>query len=354
MPTAVPTDTPLPTPTPEPSPTPTPTPSPTPAVVFINPAAAEGISFITGEQPEDTSRLQRRPYAIKISNDEIAHPRQAGINQADLIVESRVEYSYTRFTAIYQLRDAPRVGPIRSARLVDVELPVIFDAILAFSGAVQPVREMLYQSDFGDHILEQALNGRAFYRDHTWKAPNNLFADTDTLWNVATRRGWNVPPQPTAAWIFSPAPPPGGQPATQVSIPYPVYPVRWVYDAGNGRWWRWTGGEPHIDQADGQQVSAATVVILVANHVKTLILEHGNKPQGQGQKCANCSVQIQLWGEGPAQILRDGQVFVGKWVRPERHSPFRFVDAAGNDIPMKPGNAWWQIVPYEMNVTITP
>ncbi|NOX61447.1 MAG: DUF3048 domain-containing protein [Chloroflexi bacterium] len=346
---APPTDTPIPTDTPTPAPTPTPTPNPD----LIIPANDPGVSKFTGLRPADPSALQRRPLAIKIANDEVAQPRQSGLNKADVIVESRVEFSYTRFTAIYQSQDAPRVGPIRSARLIDLELPVIFDAVLAFSGGVQPVRELIYDSDFGDHVIEQALNGFAFYRDKTWPPPNNLFADTTVLWNLTTNRGWNLPPEDaSAAWIFTEAPPEGGRPAKAVSVPYPVFAVRWVYDEDSGRWLRWAGGEPHIDQADGQQVSAATVVVLGANHVKTLIVEHGTERRGEGQNCINCSVQVQLWGEGPAMILRDGMVYEGKWVRPERHAPFRFVDAQGNDIPLKPGNAWWQVYPLGMDVTV--
>jgi hypothetical protein len=53
-------------------------------------------------------------------------------------------------------------------------------------------------------------------------------------------------------------------------------------------------------------------------------------------------------------VLRDGQVYEGKWVRPDRNSPFRIVDAAGNDLPLKPGVSWWQVVSNDMQVTTAP
>ena len=94
------------------------------------------------------------------------------------------------------------------------------------------------------------------------------------------------------------------------------------------------------------------MVILGANHVPTLIPEQGTKlTQGP---CSNASIEVQLWGEGPAKILRDGRVYEGKWVRPDRHAPFRFVDAQGKDIPLKPGNSWWQIVPMDVKVNVAP
>jgi hypothetical protein len=49
-------------------------------------------------------------------------------------------------------------------------------------------------------------------------------------------------------------------------------------------------------------------------------------------------------------VLRDGRAYEGKWIRPDRHSPFRIVDEEGNDLPLKPGNSWWEIVSPDMQV----
>ena len=356
-PTPAPTDTPAPTPTDTPNPTPTAT--VTPEATVMPTAVPGGVSVterypdlcpFTGLPPTDPADLQRRPLAIKVANQKSVNP-QSGLSEADVVVESRVEFSETRYTAIYHCTTSDRVGSIRSARLIDLDLPVIFDAVLAFSGGVQPVRQKIYESDLGKQVLEQALNGPSFVRDTTIRVPDNLFASTATLWRTVASRAWVRPLKPSAGWAYSVEPPPGGQPATQADIPYPRFAVRWNDDAGAQRWLRSMGGAPHIDRTTGEQISAANVVILGANHVTTLIVEHGTGRQVVNGNCVNCSIEIQLWGEGPATILRDGQRYTGKWLRPERHAPFRFVDANGNDIPLKPGNTWWQVVPLEMSVT---
>jgi hypothetical protein len=308
------------------------------------------VSPFTGLRPSDPAVLNRRPLAIKVANERNVIP-QSGLSKADVVVESRVEFCMTRLTAIFQSQDAPRVGSIRSARLLDIELPVIFDAILAFSGAVGPVREKLYKSDIGNHILEQALNGPSFIRDPNISVPFNLFANTTTLWSTAAKRGWNKsPPDPSAAWAFAEAAPPGGKPASRLDVPYPEFKVAWVYDAASGLWQRWLGGKPHVEKTDGQQLRADNVVVLTANHVQTLIPEHGTTLTSG--PCSNRSIEIQLWGEGPVKILRDGKVYEGKWVRADRHAPFRFLDASGKDIPLKPGNSWWQVVPTDLKVAV--
>jgi hypothetical protein len=315
---------------------------------LIRPSRADGISAFTGLKPQDPTVLDRRPLAIKVDNDPAVVP-QSGLNKADVVVESRKEGCLTRFTAIYQSQDAERVGSVRSARLVDKELPVIFDAVLAFSGAVQPVLNIIRESDIGDTILTQ----RAMFRDPNIAVPFNLFANTRSLWNTVAERGWDTPPEPTAAWAFSESAPEGGDPAAQVDIPFPrpAFRVRWAYDPNSGRWERSISGQVHIDKVDGEPVSAANIVILTANHVQTLIAEQGTK-LGRGP-CSNASVEVQLWGEGRAMVLRDGQAYEGKWIRPDRHSPFRIVDDNGNDLPLKPGNSWWEIVSPDMQVAVS-
>jgi hypothetical protein len=313
-----------------------------------------GVSFMTGLRPANPAVLERRPLAIKVDNDPAVVP-QSGLNRADIVVEHPKERCMTRLTAIYQSQDAPRVGSIRSARIVDKELPVIFDAILGFSGSVEPVRQMIYKSDIGGQVLEQARFGGAYFRDPNIRVPFNLFANTDTLWKVATQRSLNTPPKPTAAWVFSEAAPAGGKNAATLAIPYPqlykVLSVGWRYDASSGRWLRTLAGKPAIDKADGKQISAANVVVLIANSIETLIPEQGTKLVRGGCQ-SNASVEIQLWGSGPVKILRDGKVYEGKWVRDGRRAPFRFVDAQGKDIPLKPGNSWWQIVPSGMAANV--
>ena len=101
---------------------------------------------------------------------------------------------------------------------------------------------------------------------------------------------------------------------------------------------------------DGTQLSAANVVVLTSNVVQTLIPEQGTQlTQGP---CSNASIEIQLWGSGPVRVFRDGKVYEGRWVRSGRDAPFRFVDAEGKDLPLKPGNSWWQIVSPDLPVTV--
>lgn len=354
-----PTATPEPTPEPTAPPEPTAAPAPSPGgALGPAPTREAGVSIFTGLRPADPAVLERRPLAIKVDNIPEVIP-QSGLDKADIVVESHKEGCFLRFTAIYQSQAAPKVGSIRSARLIDLELPAIFDAILVFSGAVGPVLEKLNQSDLGRQFLTSTGSG-ALFRDPNIAIPFNMFANTEAGWRVAEQQGWNQVPDPSLALAFSENPPNGGVTVQTVDIPAPnmrssyLAQLRrqWTYDAKSGQWLRFQNGKPHVDAISGQQLTAANVVILGANHVKTLIPEQGTTLDQS--ECGNASIEIQLWGEGPLKVLRDGQVYEGRWVRAERHAPFRFLDAQGRDIPLKPGNSWWQVVPLEMRVTVTP
>ena len=342
--------------TPSRTPTPTPTGAIFPAIVrelivapgnYLDPAKDPNLAPFTGLPLTDAAVRDRRPLAIKVANTENVRP-QDGLSKADVVIEQRVEYNLTRFTVIYYSQGAARVGSIRSARLPDLEWPAVFDAVLCFSGGVEPVRQKLYASDFAGRILEQARNGSAYFRDPKIAVPNNLFASTTTLWNVTAARGWDKRPQPALGWVFSANPPANGRSVTSIKIPYPTGTdrVEWRYDAGSGRWLRWQGGVAQNDASIGAQLSSANVVVMAANHVPTLILEHDTVDRG-----VNRSIEIQVWGEGPVTVYRDGQAYQGKWIRGDRQDPLRFVDGNGNLIPLKPGNTWMQLVPLDMTVT---
>ena len=56
-------------------------------------------------------------------------------------------------------------------------------------------------------------------------------------------------------------------------------------------------------------------------------------------------VRLRLIGSGRAIVMRDGQAFEGSWRSDAGGDTPHFYDAAGNEIPLKPGKTWISIVP---------
>ncbi|MCL4262950.1 MAG: DUF3048 domain-containing protein [Anaerolineae bacterium] len=362
-PTIVPTFTPQ--PTAEPTETATlfptaitiPTIPPTPTVLALMLSGPDDFGTdrnpLTGEVVAEPGNLLRRPLAVKVSNSPPSYARpQNGLSQADLVFEHVTEADITRFTAIFYSQTPTDIGPIRSARLIDKELPAMYDAALAMSGAHPVVSQRLHGSDIGDRLLRSHEVG--FYRteeDKPWE--HTLHADPAGLWQAIAAHGEDRPPEFTAWMTFSSLPPPGGVAANRIEVAYDTYTlVEWVYAPANGRYWRWADGEPTIDANNGEQISAANVILLTAVHEpdKSICITHSEGI------CSGWPIEIQIWGQGDALILRDGKLFSATWLRENRSDMFTFVDAADNSVPLQIGSSWFQILPhyYDNPVTISP
>lgn len=340
--TAVPpTLTPLPTATENPTPTITPTPAP------VNLLSAEdftaNINPFTGEFFADNALLQRRPIAVKISNSPPEHVRpQSGIGDADIVFEHVTEGTITRFTALFYSKTPPNIGPIRSARLIDIEIPAMYDAALAFSGASIGVAERIGSSDFRSRLLRSDVDG--YYRtgeDKPWE--HTLYADPTGFWQTLEDKGENHAPELRNFMTFTSEPPEPDEAASEIQIRYPKFStIDWKYDAENGRYWRWVDDEPFIDANTEEQISARNIVAVFAIHQQNeSICEHQ-----VGNVCHATSTEIQIWNSAPVIIFRDGQRYNGTWTRENRHDMLTFYDDSGNAIPLQVGNTWVQVIPW--------
>ncbi len=309
---------------------------------------------LTGELVEDPEDLQQRPLAIKISNSPPGQVRpQSGINDAAIMVEHLAEGAVTRLTGIFYGKWPEKVGPVRSARLIDLELPAMYDAGLAYSGASVGVSHRLFSSDFRPRIIR--ANTEGYYRsgEENKDIEHTLYVKPEGLHATLAENGLNTPPEFNTVMAFSSEPPSGGQPAVDLTIDYIWETIEWKYDAENGRYYRWADGKPIYDANDEEQASTANIVIITPYHVQDPdICEQASK---EGE-CVALSVQIQLWGSGPGILLRDGQQYPIYWHREGRNDLLTFSDGAGNPVPLQIGNTWIQIVPtwrgYENAIVI--
>ena len=299
------------------------------------------VNPLTGEVVSDPALLARRPLAIKLSNYPPLVRPQAGLNNADLVFEHYAEGGVTRFTAIFYSRDAEPVGSIRSGRLIDLEIPNMYDAALAYSGSSGRVQEMIQASAFFARVISPDFGHSGFYRieNPTIAIEHTLFTDTLGLHYLLSLRGQDTPPQFHNGMAFLPTPPDGGlTKANRIEVQYRGTNAFWQYNTSSGRYTRWTDGEPHLDANTGQQLNFRNIVVLGAHHVDTDILE--DLVDG-----GHYSIQIQVWGEGPVSVFRDGQRYEGYWRRAAADDMLSFYDPNGNILPLAPGNTFFQIVP---------
>ena len=310
-----------PTNTPNIPPSPTLPPIPTPDSRIID-LTSPDVNPLTGEKVSDPAVLKRRPLAIKIGDSWEAGVRpQAGASFADWVFEHESEGGIPRWTAIFYGNTPDRVGGTRSCRIIDNEIPAIFKSLLACSGMSGGTREFylkpsdinqekrFFTPDFGDYTP-------MFYRSDSAPIPHILMGVPAEIWKEADKRGSNTKPD-LSGLAFSTQPLSPGRPTSEIKLKYGSETETWKYDpavttcgSSAGCWLRWSAGVAHTDALNGQQLSAANVIVVYANHVedKRYLEEDYGAFQAFG-------LQIQIWGSGPVRFFRDGQEFGGTWVR---------------------------------------
>ena len=328
-----------------------PSPSPSGSASTLAPPAPPPIAPLTGLRTS-AGILKRPALAIKIDNHSEARP-QVNLDRADIVYEEPVEGGITRFIAVFQSRDAGKIGPVRSARLTDLDvLRQYGKPILAFSGAASYVLRAIRNSYIVS--MPHGAFGGLYRRDSSrWAAPHNLFTATSGLWRIgARRRPTAIPPN---LYVFGPLiqPPPAPAPTSSATpsptpslIPrvYPsgkrvivpfggAYTADWRFVSRYGKYLRWSGSARHT-LVGGAQVSANNVVIMMVR------VRSANKDAS-----AKGTPQLRLVGSGPVVLLRNGVRIVGTWSRGNLASPTIFTDAYGRRMTFAPGNTWIELVP---------
>ena len=89
---------------------------------------------LTGRHESDFKASGKRPIAVVVENSPAARP-QWGISTPDILVEGLAEGGITRMLLLYgDIRQIPKIGPLRSARHDFVEVAECFDSIFVHCG----------------------------------------------------------------------------------------------------------------------------------------------------------------------------------------------------------------------------
>jgi hypothetical protein len=355
-------------PMPQPTPTasaPTVTPLPT-ADTRVQSTFPPEVNPLTGEKVSDPTILNRRPLAIKVSNYPQEVRPQRGLSQADLVFEHLLE-GVTRLTAVFYSQTPELVGSVRSARYLDLEIAQMYKPFLAYSGSSGGIRLKIGSAPWFNRVISPDWgvpeSGNPFvrlpevskYYEHT------LFAKPALLFKWAQEHRMDNSRQDLTGMAFSDAPLGPAQAALTVTVPYawrtsrPSEIVRWRYDPAAGHYLRSEDGVDAKDANNNRPISAANVIIVYAPHVTDCTIQEN--PLGIDPDCqtpGQFSIQIQIWGSGPVQIIRDGKVQSGRWVRTKPEDMLTFVGDDGKPLPLKRGNSWFQIEPIDANIQVEP
>lgn len=296
------------------------------------PPAGETGGPLTG-LPVDPSRAGRPLLIVKVDNAPKARP-QAGINEADVVVEEEVEGGVTRFATFFHSRDAPSVGPVRSARSTDVFLATPLNRpLFAYSGANAAFQSLIARSPLVDVGVDRFP---ADYRRQRGRpAPYNQFSATASLFAHAPPG--SVPPPRLFSFrsVGQPADAAGASPARGVGVQFRgviVTSVQYLWDPASATWTRSQDGGPHLDTA-GAQVAPRNVVVQLVDYRDT----------GFRDTSGAAVPEAELLGEGEAWVLTDGKLVRGRWKKPSPEAVTQYLDASGAPVRLTPGQTWVEL-----------
>jgi hypothetical protein len=203
------------------------------------------------------------------------------------------------------------------------------------------VRDAANSGAFVD--VDEFLQPKAFERVSGKVAPYNAYTSTAKAREAAGEPGRARVDVPALQFDASEGKA-AGTAATTLQIPYRgAGAVSYTYDSGAGAYHRTQGGAKTMDGDGGREILPDNVVVM-----KTEVREI----QGTADVTGAASVDFRATGSGTVVLLRDGKRFDGKWSRPGANDTYRFTDAAGAAIPLKPGLTWIHFVPEEFDLGV--
>ncbi|MBI4028763.1 MAG: DUF3048 domain-containing protein [Candidatus Blackburnbacteria bacterium] len=307
---------------------------------------------------------KRRPLTVMIENHQDSRP-QSGLSSADVVYEAVAEGGITRFMGVFYCGVASeevQIGPVRSARTYFLDFASEYGDHPLYAhvgGANKPgPADALGQINTYGWFLYNDLNQFSigfptYWRDYerlgrTVATEHTMYSTTDKLLAVAAGRGLSTQDKNGTAWNkgYVPWKFTDGQPSTsaivtKISFPfwggYQDYNVGWTYDPATNTYKRESGGQPHLDMNNNQQLSTSNVVVQFTT-LKGPIdeLKH---------------ILYTTTGTGRALVFQNGNVTQATWSKKTRTDRTMFLDKTGKQITFVRGPIWIEVSDPTIKVT---
>jgi hypothetical protein len=275
---------------------------------------------------------------VKLDNTPNAQPH-AGLIDADVVYIEEVEYGITRLAAVFSSQVPRRIGPVRSARITDIDLFAQYGKpAFGYSGAQRKMFPYLKAASIYD--VSPYTSGTGYSRDNARRAPYNLYFDG----RAGVARAPKATPARDMGFVFDEQIPDGGLNATKASMSWSYASAGFDYDRKGQEYRISLNGRPaRAEEWSGGQ-RAATVVIQYVKQERSAFWDKGggNTPHAQ------------TIGKGTAMVLRDGRVWKTTWSRANAKSGTTFTLSDGSLMPFKPGQLWVVLLDKKRSATITP
>ena len=284
--------------------------------------AKKATSVLSGREGVDGQVL-----AVKIDDTNAAHP-QIGLEDADIVYIEQVEGGLTRLAAIFSTVIPQRVGPVRSARISDIDILSQYGRVaFAYSGAQKKLLPVIAAANLQD-LGAQRQSPTIYTTDPNRNQPFAMVLRADLLMQKIKEKELSVDAAKSVGFVFGDLPE-GGKAVQKAVMKWPAATYSADWSAKESRW--------HLSHNDKLNLADSGVVLgpttLVIQMVKI-------SPSEYGDKFGGVTPLSETIGTGKAYVLRDGEVFTATWNRAFADSGTTFSRSDGSPMNFASGQIW--------------
>ncbi len=305
-----------------------------------NPAQTEEeiqLSLTTG-LPTD------KPYkalAVQFDNTADARP-QMNMSKADVIYEIEIARGgYTRYTAIFNDEIPELVEAVRSARIMHIDVALDWGAAFVHFGGQQMQGSSIY--DYVKTVKVKRFDGlsdsKNFYRDNKRVAPYNVVGRLGQMYEATEAPAPETLHTPLSFSAENPTI--KGEDVSVFRIPYSEklgYYPSYEYLADEGVYRRYYNRQDMLDGADGSTYDFENVIVMYADY--------------SWYDNASDRPIVALTGTNKCEYFIGGKHFTGTWSRTDVNSSTVYYDDEGNEVLLKPGKTFIQMVRTGIEIEI--
>ena len=265
--------------------------------------------------------------AVKIDDTPQAHP-QIGLEDADIVYIEQVEGGLTRLAAIFSSKIPSYIGPVRSARISDVELLEQYGRVgFAYSGVQKRMRPVIDAANVED-LGAQNHSSTIYTTDPNRIQPYAMVLRADLLMKYVNDKEIAIASSKSMGWKFGDAPEGGiAVDSAHLSWPASSYDAHW--SESEKRWLLDHSHEPDIADS-GKQLGPTTLVIQLVSITDSIYID----------KVGGVTPFSATIGDGRGYILRDGKAFEATWNRVDGASGTSWHTLDGKEISFAKGQIW--------------
>lgn len=285
---------------------------------------------------ETTEELaKQRVVGVMLDN----HPNarwQAGIREAEIVYEIRVEGDFTRYLALYQVTDPDVIGPVRSTRSPFITKIMEYNGILVHYGASYTGDEDLITYGI-NNIDGMAVGAPTIYRNHSVGkvAPHNAYSGMEEIRSYSKQVGYSEENEFKGFAFYEKPTAPGGEKVHDFTLYLRAgNTTAYEYQQEDGFYHRYKDGSLQVDENDQEPLEVTNIIVQYADYYGS---DTGH-------------VYINDEGEGEGVLFTRGERVDIIWKKESKSSPTEYFDKDGKPLKLNVGQTFIQVVDFGITI----